>query len=98
VNEIAIGATIHDFGISGAPRDEFDEYQFSPNRTKVPVGTKMTWINTGKIPHGVTASDESWSTGELAPGQSGTVTFSKPGRYTYIDKLHPFMSGEIIVE
>jgi alcohol dehydrogenase (cytochrome c) len=97
-DQIAIGVLVTDVGISGEGATELDEYQFRPSRTKVPVGTKVTWTNGGKIPHNATAQDGSWTTGEIAPGASAAVTFSKPGTYTYIDKDHPFIYGELTVE
>jgi len=97
-DQIAIGVLVQDTGISGDVRTELDEYQFRPSRTKVPVGTKVTWTNGGKIPHDATAKDGSWTTGEIPPGQTASVTFTKPGTYTYIDKQHPFIYGELTVE
>jgi plastocyanin len=97
-DQIAIGVVVQDTGISGAVRSELDEYQFHPSRTKVPVGTKVTWTNGGKIPHDATAKDGTWTTGTIAPGASASVTFAKPGTYAYFDKLHPFIYGELIIE
>jgi alcohol dehydrogenase (cytochrome c) len=97
-DQVTIGVVVTDTGISGQAATELDEYQFRPSRTKVPVGTKVTWTNGGKIPHNAAAQDGSWSTGEIAPGQSASVTFAKPGTYTYIDKDNPFVYAELIVE
>ena len=58
----------------------------------------MTWTNKGKVAHSAGAVDGSWSTGEIAPGQSATVTFDKPGTYTYSCKDHPWSYGQLIVE
>ena len=33
----------------------------------------------------------------LDGGQSATVTFNKPGSYTYTCTPHPFMIGEVVV-
>ncbi len=75
-----------------------NEYAFKPLRTKVKAGTAVTWTNTGKLPHDATAVDGSWTTGEIAPGASATVTIAKPGTYTYICKDHPWSFGQLVVE
>ena len=58
----------------------------------------MTWTNAGKLPHDATAVDGSWTTGEIAPGASATVTITKPGTYTYNCKDHPWSFGQLVVE
>jgi quinohemoprotein ethanol dehydrogenase len=57
----------------------------------------MTWTNTGSQAHTATASDNSWDTGPIAPGQSATVEFDTPGTYTYICTPHPWMTAQVIV-
>ena len=96
-DQIKIGVMTKDTGLNG-DHQELDEYQFAPARTKVKVGTKVTWTNGGKIPHDASAEDGAWSTGEIAPGQTGSVTFTKPGTFTYIDKHNPFVFATITVE
>ena len=97
-DQIAIGVPIQDIGISGQTATDLDEYQFRPARTKVPVGTKVTWTNGGKIAHNATAQDGSWTTGLIAPGEAASVTFTKPGTYAYIDKENPFVYGEVTIQ
>ncbi len=75
-----------------------NEYAFKPMRTKVKAGTAVTWTNTGKLPHDATAVDGSWTTGEIAPGASASITIAKPGTYTYICKDHPWSFGQLVVE
>jgi alcohol dehydrogenase (cytochrome c) len=80
------------------PAKFFDEYILQPTRIKVKVGAKVTWTNAGKVAHDATAADGSWSTGEIAPGGSASVTFDKAGTYTYRCKDHPWSLGQVIVE
>ncbi|MDB5077152.1 MAG: quinonprotein alcohol dehydrogenase, partial [Chloroflexi bacterium] len=63
----------------------------------VPVGTKVTWINTGSQPHTATSGDGHWDTGIIPPGGSGSVTMNKVGTFTYVCTPHPWMIGKIIV-
>ena len=94
---VKMGATVESIGVIRAAKFD-DEYVFQPMRVKVKQGGTITWTNTGKQAHNATAEDGSWSTGEVAPGASATVTFTKPGTYTYIDKDHPWNMGQVMVE
>ena len=71
---------------------------FSPASLTVKVGDKVTWTNQDSVGHSATADNNSFDTGVIAQGQSGSVTFSKTGTYTYHCKIHPSMTGKIVVE
>jgi len=96
-NQVAMSAEAQSIGVIRAAKFT-DEYVFQPMRIKVKTGAKVTWTNNGKVPHAASAQDGSWTTGEVAPGQSATVGFDKPGTYTYVCKDHPWSYGQIIVE
>jgi plastocyanin len=70
---------------------------YTPASTTVPVGTTVTWTNSGAFPHDAASTDGSWKTPLLDPGASGTVTFSTPGTFTYICTPHPWMQATIVV-
>jgi glucose dehydrogenase/plastocyanin len=95
--QIETAALQRDLGFTGA-RFITDEYQFSPYRTKVPVGTTVTWRNNGTLVHSAAAVDGSWSTGAIDPAGVAAVTFSRPGTYVYTCKEHPWAYAQIIVE
>jgi plastocyanin len=63
----------------------------------VPVGTKVTWINTGSQPHTSTSQDGHWDTGIIPPGGSASVVMKKVGTFHYNCTPHPWMTGEVIV-
>lgn len=96
-DEIVMSPTVKDTGLE-VVREAVDEYAYAPARAKVHVGDKVTWTNQGKEPHTATAVDGTWTTGEVAPGKSATVTFDKAGTYTYQCKEHEWSYGQIIVE
>jgi quinohemoprotein ethanol dehydrogenase len=96
-DEITMSPTVKDTGLEFV-REAVDEYAFQPVRTKVKVGAKVTWTNKGKETHTATAIDGSWTTGEVAPGKSVTLTFDKPGTYTYQCKGHEWSYAQLIVE
>jgi len=63
-------------------------YRFDPVAIQVPVGTTVTWRNTDNFTHSVSVVDGGFPTLDLAPGQSGTITFDQPGEYAYVCTYH----------
>lgn len=74
-----------------------NEWKFNPYRARVSVGSTVVFVNNGLLPHTITASDGAWSTGAIAPAQTGSVRFSKPGNFLYHMTDAPWAYGEIIV-
>ncbi|HEX4504869.1 MAG TPA: PQQ-binding-like beta-propeller repeat protein [Alphaproteobacteria bacterium] len=97
-DHIQIGAVLEDKRAIVKTLSYTNEYTYKPLRAKVKAGVVVTWTNTGKLPHSATAIDGSWTTGEIAPGQSATVTFDKPGSYTYHCTDHPWSYAQLVVE
>jgi plastocyanin len=77
---------------------QISNYSFSPARLTVKVGGTVTWTNQDSMSHSATADDNSFDTGLLGQGKSGTATFNKAGTYTYHCSVHPYMHGTIIVQ
>ena len=79
------------------------DYAFQPKTMTVPVGTTITWTNTGKMPHTATSDTGVFDTGNVDPGAtSKSVTFSTPGTFAYFCKYHggkggAGMAGTIVV-
>lgn len=74
-----------------------DAYQ--PMSMTISAGVNVSWMNYGSHNHTVTADNQSWDSGLLAPGQTYNLTFKVRGIYTYHCILHPKrMQGTIIVE
>ncbi|HEX5723072.1 MAG TPA: hypothetical protein VFZ06_10045 [Acidimicrobiia bacterium] len=46
-----------------------------------PLSETLTVSNDGEIPHTLTAVDGSFDTGQLAPGQTATLSFDQAGIY-----------------
>jgi len=72
---------------------------YSPDTITVVIGVNNTveWVNNETAPHTVTATDHSFDSGNLSPGDTWTYTFTKPGTYTYVCTYHPWMKGTVIV-
>ena len=66
--------------------------------TRTKAGTLVTWKNTSTRPHTIAARDQSWTTGVIQPGTTGSAIIAKPGTYEYICTDHPWTIGQLIVE
>lgn len=74
------------------------KYTFSPTKTTIKVGTKVTWTNKSDAPHTVTGTG-TWKFKSKVFNPNGTVsyTFSKAGTYHYFCSIHPFMKATVVV-
>jgi plastocyanin len=78
---------------------------FAPATVQVAPGDTVTWTNSEEImPHDVTSGapggpdvGERFGSEILLPGQAFAVTFSEAGEFVYLCKLHPAMTGVVIV-
>jgi len=78
---------------------EIKEYKYIPEQVTVAAGTKVTWINRDEIPHTVDVDDG--KTGFRSPAldtdETYSYTFTTPGTYKYLCRLHTKMTGTVIV-
>jgi plastocyanin len=95
--QVGMGSTIRDGGLNGK-HEVPDPYGLRPQRVRIEAGKSITWTNNTTLSHSATATDGSWTTGEIKPGGTAAVKFVKPGTYVYICTEHPFTYGEITVE
>ncbi len=96
---MAVGFTVRvrTAGAQDAAAVTIQNFAFSPASLEVAVGTTVTWTNQNSAPHTATADDGSFDTGQLAQGQSGSVTFDTAGTFAYFCAIHPNMRGTITV-
>jgi plastocyanin len=71
--------------------------EFKPNHAIVAVGGTVTWKLVGAAAHTITATDQSFNSGLVKPGESYSNTFSTLGTFTYACLVHPGMTGTIEV-
>ncbi len=83
-----------------ASTDQIDiaDFKYDPEAVTVDAGTAVTWTNSDDATHTATADDSSFDTGDLDRGDSKSVTFDKPGTFTYYCRFHPFMKATVQVE
>ena len=72
---------------------------FLPTNAEVAPGTTVTFTNDSDMAHLLTGANQAWGDRdkELAPGDSVSVTFDKPGVYAFSCAFHRGMSGSVIV-
>jgi len=97
-NEIELATLVESAERGVGRRYALDEHTFNPGRVRIKVGTRVTFVNNGKLTHTITAEDGSWSTGALKTAQSGYATFPRAGTYTFVCKEHPWATGQVTVQ
>jgi plastocyanin len=73
---------------------------FVPPVLTVQSGTTVTWVNREGVLHTVTSSSAElfFDSGNLSRDQSYSFNFDSTGAFTYYCRLHPEMTGTIIVQ
>jgi plastocyanin len=78
---------------------EVPSYSFNPDTIHIKTGTIITWSNRDEITyHTVTSANGLFDSRLLPPEGKFNFKFDKTGIYKYFCKLHPWMTGEVIVE
>lgn len=72
------------------------DFVFHPAKMTVDVGSKVAFSNSDGVTH--TATGKGFDTGNIKPGKSVSVTFSKKGTFAYHCTIHPSMHGKIVVQ
>jgi plastocyanin len=74
--------------------------RYSPADITIPVGGSVTFVGAGRNAHNAVAADGSWSTEqavgdlEMHDGDEATITFDKPGTYTFFCTFHGNAQGQ----
>ena len=79
---------------------KIDNFNFSPKELTVSVGTTVTWQNADDVPHTATSKDDpqTFDSGAIDTDEKYSFTFKKAGKYAYYCKVHPHMTGVVIVK
>ena len=83
--------------VSGAATKGASAYNPSPFTISLATQTTVKWGNGDGTIHTVTADGGSFDSNNLPAGDSYTHTFLATGTYNYHCKIHPTMTGIIIV-
>lgn len=72
---------------------------FIPSGAHVPFGSQITFTNRDYVAHTATATDGTFDTGTLQPGESKSFILNdRQGTVTYYCRIHPWMQGIITVD
>jgi len=76
---------------------QIDNFTFTPGAINVKAGTRVIWINHDDIPHTVDSTDGKFKSGALDTDDKFEFRFLEPGEYPFYCRIHPKMTGKIIV-
>ena len=73
-------------------------FAYSPNPVRVKVGQQVNWLNRDNVTH--TATREGMFDNEVfaMSAHGAPVTMTTAGSFSYHCKIHPGMTGTIVVE
>jgi YVTN family beta-propeller protein len=71
-------------------------FAFAPASVELKAGQSITWTNDDGAPHAISVKGGA-SSPILAPGETHSMKFDKPGSYDYVCSVHPYMTGRIMV-
>jgi len=81
-----------------APEVKIDNFAFTPGAITIKRGTQVTWINHDDIPHTVDSTQGKFKSAALDTDQKFEFRFAEPGEYPYYCRMHPKMTGSIVVQ
>lgn len=82
---------------AGTVTVEIRQRAYIPGRVEASVGDVITFENADGVPHTATLDDGSCTTENLGQGASGSLTFSAAGEYPFFCRVHPDMTGTIVI-
>jgi plastocyanin len=77
---------------------KIDNFAFTPVAVTVKVGTQVTWTNHDDIPHTVDSTDGKFKSAALDTDDKFQFRFTEPGEYPFYCRLHPKMTGKVVVQ
>jgi plastocyanin len=77
---------------------KIDNFAFTPALVTVKAGTEVTWINHDDIPHTVDSTQGKFKSAALDTNDKFQFRFTEPGEYPFYCRMHPKMTGKVIVQ
>ena len=78
---------------------EIEDNSYAPDEIEIEPGTIVFWHNNEETAHTVTADDDSFDSGNIAPYEEWSYTFEEVGEFSYSCDYHGSlgMTGKVIV-
>ena len=76
---------------------KIDNFAFVPAAVTVKAGTRVIWVNHDDIPHTIDSTEGKFRSGALDTDDHFQFRFDEPGEYQFFCRMHPKMTGKIIV-
>jgi len=73
-------------------------FVYRPVPLTVKIGTTVTWINHDDIPHTVDSTQGKFKSAALDTDDKFEFRFTEAGEYPFYCRIHPKMTGKIIVQ
>jgi plastocyanin len=84
---------------NGTPAEvKIDNFAFTPGAITVKAGTRVTWVNRDDIPHTVDSTQGKFKSAALDTDDKFQFLFTEPGEYPFYCRIHPKMTGKIVVQ
>jgi plastocyanin len=75
------------------------DYHYYPPSVTIKVGQTVLWRNDDvQVAHTITSTTNLFDSGNMDRGVQWSYTFTKPGKYPYTCRYHPYMQGIVTVE
>ena len=91
-------ALVRTAGHDTASQVVIDNFVYSPVPLTVKIGTTVTWINHDDIPHTVDSTQGKFKSAALDTDNKFEFRFTEAGEYPFYCRIHPKMTGKIIVQ
>jgi plastocyanin len=77
-----------------------ENFVFEPQEVVVTAGTTVTWVNADDVPHTVTSTSSPplFGSKTLDTDDKYSFEFKAAGTYEYFCKVHPKMTGKVVVK
>jgi len=100
---IAVAALGPGCGHGSAPRGHslhvvtIRRIAFAPPLVTLAPGDTIEWRNRDLVPHTVSARNDAWDSGSLAPDSSWRLVASQAGSFAYFCRFHTNMHGTVAI-
>jgi plastocyanin len=84
--------------VGSATEIKIDNFVFQPAQITIKAGTQVSWTNKDDIPHTVDSTDGKFKSAALDTDEKFQFRFTEPGEYPFYCRMHPKMTGKIVVQ